>query len=247
MRILIITVALALLLVLLIPLVLGVWLDARWFSAQQLEALFFLRLRTQLGLGCVSGILAAIFIWLNIGWATHRVRATAEKEGSETRSQARLSAVVPSVAVVGGSAFGLAAAAQWQTLLGFLAQVPFGTSDPSFGQDVAFYVWTVPMLLAARDWLMMLLLLTVAATALVYFVGLVAIQPNEDFQVPARSFNDHPLAPTVVRHVLLSRRPGWCFSVPPAGPTTGCWSIRSAAWSTEPLRPTSTPFTPPTS
>ncbi|HEY1296886.1 MAG TPA: UPF0182 family protein [Chloroflexota bacterium] len=114
-----------------------------------------------------------------------------------------MSALVPVGAILGGVIFAFAAAGQWQTLLGFLAQVPFGTSDPSFGQDIAFYVWTLPLLLAARDWLVAMLLVASAATVLIYALGIRVIQPPDEFQVSASAFSNHPLSGSVVRQGSL--------------------------------------------
>ena len=40
---------------------------------------------------------------------------------------------------------GLAAAGNWQTVLKFLSAVPFGQTDPLFGRDIAFYVFSLPV------------------------------------------------------------------------------------------------------
>lgn len=61
----------------------------------------------------------------------------------------------------------LPAVAQWQEWLLFRNSVPFGVDDPQFGIDVGFYVFELPFLSFAIDWLfaalVIVLLLTVAA------------------------------------------------------------------------------------
>src|SRR5437899_5494818 len=131
---------------LLVPLGLALWLDARWFGAQGLEAIFGLRLRTQIGLGVAAAAVASGFIGLNLAWAAWRLRRVASKEDRDSRGMATILAAVPVVALVVGLGFGLAAFGQWQTWLGFQAQVPFGQPDPTFAQDISFYVWTLPAL-----------------------------------------------------------------------------------------------------
>src|SRR6266496_1401467 len=76
-----------------------------------------------------------------------------------------------------GAIFGLAAFGQWQTLLGFQAQVPFGQSDPTYGQDVAFYVWTLPALSTARGWLTGLIVLVAIGAGVLYGLGIASIEP----------------------------------------------------------------------
>src|SRR5438128_9366491 len=137
---------------LLVPLGLNLWLDARWFEAQGLSAIFTLRLQTEVGLGLAAAAVAGIFAGLNLAWAAWRLRRVASKEDRDSRGMATIVAAVPIVSLLVGLIFGLAAFGQWQTWLGFEAQVPFAQTDPTFGQDISFYVWTLPALTAAPRW-----------------------------------------------------------------------------------------------
>ncbi|NIP83276.1 MAG: hypothetical protein GWM90_30245, partial [Gemmatimonadetes bacterium] len=44
-------------------------------------------------------------------------------------------------------------ATEWETVLLFLNRVPFGESDPIFGHDFAFFIFTLPALELLRAWL----------------------------------------------------------------------------------------------
>src|SRR5579859_4241407 len=156
---------------LLVPLGLSLWLDARWFGAQGLAAVFTLRLQTEVGLGLGAAVVAGVFAGLNLAWAAWRLRRVASKEDRDSRGMATILAAVPLVALVVGLGFGLAAFGQWQTWLGFQAQGPFGATDPTFNQDIAFYVWTLPALSAARGWLTGLTIVTAIGAAIVYALG----------------------------------------------------------------------------
>ena len=193
------------LVVLLLPLALRLWLDARWFGAQQLEAVFLLRLRTQLALGLVAGLVASSVTALSLGWAVHHVREVPRKENQDVPHLARLSAAVLPLSMLAGVILGLAAFGQWQTLLGFQAQVPFESRDPSFGQDIAFYVWTLPFVLAVRDWIAVTVLLVSLVTAFIYALGFGFIRRPESSELSAyaREFRGHPLATPAVRHLSL--------------------------------------------
>src|SRR5207244_4501533 len=148
-----------------------------WFGAQGREAIFGLRLRTQVGLGVVGAAIAGAFAGLNLAWAAWRLRRVASKEDRDSRGMATILAAVPVIALVVGLGFGLAAFGQWQTWLGFQAQVPFGQQDPTFGQDIAFYVWTLPALAAARGWLTGLTIVVAISVAVLYGLGLASIEP----------------------------------------------------------------------
>src|SRR6266480_4770375 len=45
--------------------------------------------------------------------------------------------------------FGLGAAGGWLGVLQFLHRTPFGVTDPVFGRDVGYYVFTVPVIAGA--------------------------------------------------------------------------------------------------
>jgi uncharacterized membrane protein (UPF0182 family) len=194
---------------LLVPLGLSLWLDARWFGAQGLAAIFALRLQTEVILGLVAAAVAGIFVGLNLTWAAWRLRRVASKEDRDSRGMATIVAAVPLVALIVGLGFGLAAFGQWQTWLGFQAQGPFGQTDPTFDQDIAFYVWTLPALAALRGWLTGLLIVSILAVALVYALGLASIEPSISASRPypfiarERDLRYHPLLAPGVRHVAV--------------------------------------------
>lgn len=200
---------LVVLLLVLGPLGLSLWLDARWFGAQDLGAVFALRLQTELALGAIAAVVAAVFIAANSLWAAWRLRRVASKEDRDSRGMSTLFAAIPAVAIVLGVGFGLAAFGDWQTWLGYQAQVPFGQTDPTFGQDVAFYVWTLPALSALRGWLTGLIVVAALGTILVYAIGLMSIEPPiaagrpYPFIARERDLRYHPLLAPAVRHVAV--------------------------------------------
>src|SRR5579871_5476385 len=118
------------------PLALSLWLDARWFGAQGLGDVFALRIRTQIGLGLAAAAIAGVFTAANLVLAALRLRHVASKEDRDSRGMSTLFVAIPVASLVVGVVFGLAAFGDCRTWLGFQAQVPFGQSDPSFRQDV---------------------------------------------------------------------------------------------------------------
>jgi uncharacterized membrane protein (UPF0182 family) len=191
------------------PLLLSLWLDARWFVAQGVGDVFTLRLTTQLSLGLVTTLLAAAFISANMFLAALKLRTVASKEDRDSRGMATLFAAIPAAAILVAIGFGLAGLAAWQTWLGFRAQVPFGQTDPSFGQDVAFYVWTLPALATLRGWLTALVVVAAIGTVIVYGIGLMSIEPPiasgrpYPFISRERDLRYHPLLAPAVRHVAV--------------------------------------------
>ena len=64
------------------------------------------------------------------------------------------------VAAVIALPFALQAAAQWWRVQLWMHRAPFGRPDPVLGYDVAFYVFTLPLLDGALAWLLTLLALS---------------------------------------------------------------------------------------
>jgi uncharacterized protein len=67
---------------------------------------------------------------------------------------------------------GLGAAANWLTVLQFLHRAEFGVVDPALGQDVGFYIFTVPLLRAVEGWLFSSFFLTLLSIVAVYAIVL---------------------------------------------------------------------------
>src|SRR5262249_39653349 len=58
----------------------------------------------------------------------------------------------------------------WETVLRFLYQVPYGESDPVYGHDFSFYLFSLPLYVALKTWLLGLLILSAALAGVVYWV-----------------------------------------------------------------------------
>jgi uncharacterized protein len=60
-------------------------------------------------------------------------------------------------------------ASSWDTYLKGFYAAPFGHADPAFGKDLAFYVFTLPLLEDWRDLFMLILFLTAVVTGIVFW------------------------------------------------------------------------------
>ena len=63
------------------------------------------------------------------------------------------------------------ASAQWLPVQLWLHQAPFGRQDPILGRDIAFYVFTLPVLGAAAGWLLFLLILSALGVLAIYILA----------------------------------------------------------------------------
>src|SRR5207237_10104702 len=74
-----------------------------------------------------------------------------------------VSGVLTLIAALGG-------ATHWEGYLLFREAVPFGQTDPLFGKDLGFYVFTLPFLTYLQEWLVGLLLFTTVGAGALYFL-----------------------------------------------------------------------------
>jgi uncharacterized membrane protein (UPF0182 family) len=54
--------------------------------------------------------------------------------------------------------------------LRFVYQVPYGLSDPQYGKDIGFYLFSLPAYVVLKNWLLLTLVLGFLVAAAVYWV-----------------------------------------------------------------------------
>jgi uncharacterized membrane protein (UPF0182 family) len=74
------------------------------------------------------------------------------------------------VTVLAALVLAVGPAAEWETVLLFLNQVPFGQYDPIFGRDFSFFVFTLPAIELVRTWLMSVLVMLMLIIAAFYYL-----------------------------------------------------------------------------
>ena len=72
-------------------------------------------------------------------------------------------------AVVISVIFGVIFASKWEIFLRFASSVSFEQEDPVFGKDLSFYVFTLPVYSFIQTWLLGAAIVTLLATAGIYF------------------------------------------------------------------------------
>lgn len=92
----------------------------------------------------------------------------------------------PVVAVV-SVLVGLSASSEWQAVLLYRNAQAFGVADPIFQRDVAFYVFQLPLWRRGLGWILAILVLALALTALVYFLGRVLVLTSRGPVITARA------------------------------------------------------------
>ena len=139
---------------------LNFYVDYLWFGEVGFRGVQLTRLFTQIVLfgvvGIVVGGLVALTLWLAYRYRPVFVPVSGPEDPVaryRTTIIQRLRLFAVGVPVLIGLVAGLAAPVQWQTVQMFLHGTPFGKVDPEFGNDIAFYAFTLPFLRMVLNWL----------------------------------------------------------------------------------------------
>ena len=126
--------------------------DWLWFRELGYEQVFLRTLSARALTGTLTGLAALAFLWLNLRLALRTLRrrdfTISTPEGprviSVDTSRIRTLALVG--AGVASLLIGLYSASHWDTWLYYLNAVQFGRVDPVLQRDIAFYVFSLPLL-----------------------------------------------------------------------------------------------------
>ena len=176
----------ALLALVIIPTSTGLLVDLWWFREIGSEILFTRTLTSRVLLFVSVAVVASGLIHLNLALAQRGV--VPDSVGIRLRTGQgevtidvgdRLRTLARPAAIAVGLFFGLGASALWDVVLLAINQTAFGTSDPIFQRDIAFYVFTIPALSAVLSVLASLAVISLLMTVAVYFVrGDIVVLPQ---------------------------------------------------------------------
>src|SRR5712692_8778259 len=172
-RRLLVFVFVAVLLLLLLPSLVSLGAEWPWFQALGYERVFVTRLVAKTLLGVGAGVVAFAFLYTNLRFAQRGavpdpvvLRFNEGAAGLDVTHLLRRLALPTALGLA--LLFGLAAAGGWLGVLQFLRRTPFGVSDPVFGRDVGYYVFTVPVVASAIAFLTVLTTVALLATIALY-------------------------------------------------------------------------------
>lgn len=167
-----------------------IWIDYLWFADLGQKSVFLTRIVSEVAIGAVFAMLAFAILYVNTRVARQMApKAVPLSFPDDVPEQLavfleRLRGGMGPVldrAILWGSlllAFlnGLGMAHQWRVFRLALAGVSFGYTDPQYGKDVGFFVFSLPLFSSLAEWAMGILVLTTVLTFLVHVVD-GAIQP----------------------------------------------------------------------
>ena len=156
---------------------LALYVDWLWFGEVGYQAVFTTLLFAQVTVGGGLGAIFFLIFFANVYlagrhqptryWGTVDslvlLQLAAPLRNRPARTVGTIAAALALIAALAG-------AGHWDDYLLFRNAVPFGQSDPLFGQDLGFYIFELPFLTYLQDWLLGLLLATAAGTGVLYFL-----------------------------------------------------------------------------
>src|SRR6266851_1865842 len=153
--------------------VIGLLAEWPWFSALGYERVFATRLVASLTLGVLAGGVAFAFLYANLRFAQRGIvpnpvvmQASAQTPAVDVTRLVRRLALPTALAFA--LFLALAISTGWMPVLQFLHQTPFGVKDPVFGRDIAYYVFTLPIVTGVLAILTVLVTVSLLACGALY-------------------------------------------------------------------------------
>ena len=186
----------------------NVWTDVLWYRQLGFFEVFVTENVARIGIFVAGFALMFLAVYFAIRTA-YRARPVyapdSEVRDNLNRYQAQLEpvrrVVMVGLPILFGLFAGSAAASQWQKVLLFFNQEPFGQSDPVFGMDISFYLMTLPFFGFVTGFLISVVVLAgIAGTLTHYLYGSIRLMERGIFTSRAAQIH---LAVTGAAFLLL--------------------------------------------
>ena len=153
--------------------------DMYWFESHGFESVFWRRFTARWELFFVALIPAFLIYWLNwrLAWENGRRALQESFDGAVNLPSSRW--VIFLIAVFMSVVNGINAMGSWSTFLKFMHPTLFGKTDPLFGLDIGFYVFTLPFIKYIQVWLQGVLVVSLIGVFIAYFMTRsISLVPN---------------------------------------------------------------------
>jgi uncharacterized membrane protein (UPF0182 family) len=162
--------------------------DLLWYQSVDASSVFTTQLVVRVVLLLLFGALMAFAVGLNM-WIAYRVRPVFRLTSPEQQSLERYrmsleplrKAAFIGIPLVLGLLAGVSATAEWRTVLLWRNGGDFGVTDPNFGMDVSFYVFSLPFYRFILGFLFASVIIGFLAALVVHYIyGGIRLQPADD-------------------------------------------------------------------
>src|SRR5438552_380484 len=144
--------------------------ELQWYDSLGYRDVYTTRLGLEWSLFAGGFLLAYAYLMVNVAIALRARSGAALRAVGIRRTVFRGPAgwISLATAAIISVILGAGAFSQWQALALYLHATPTGTTDPVLGQDISFYLLTLPFLHAAANWTLGLDFLTILLVGALY-------------------------------------------------------------------------------
>lgn len=168
----------------------GFYAEIQWYNHLGYSEVFWTERLARIGIFVTAFLLMAFLVWLSL-WLAFRNRPQnldSRVNDSVARYQRSLDSmrrlVMLGLPALMGMFAGTTAQGAWETVLLFINQEPFGATDPEFGLDYGFFVFTLPFLGFLNGFLISAVLVAgIAGILCHYLYGGIRIEQSGKFVV----------------------------------------------------------------
>ncbi len=200
---------LAILVVIFVGAVITVYPNWLWFKNLGFASVFWTMMVGKFGLVAAVWFFMIVILAVNLYIAQRLSPAGAPRPTAEIGgfpiSGATLDNIILAAILIASFFIAARASEQWNMILSFLNQQPFGTNDPIFNKDVGFYLFSLPFYMFIREQLLIMLLFAGLVTVIWYikdggvqFIGEVLLADSRPSSLPKVK-----IAEKVSNHLLV--------------------------------------------
>ncbi|MCP4629707.1 MAG: COG1615 family transporter, partial [bacterium] len=162
---------LAILVITMVGIIISVYPNWLWFGNLQLAPVFWTMALGKYGVAAVLWFLIIVTLAVNL-YAAQRLHKPGEQKITEIAgmpvSGKSLNTLILAAILIVSFVIASKGSVQWNMVLSYLKQQPFGSTDPIFGKDIGFYVFSLPFYLFVREQLLIILLFAALVTVIWY-------------------------------------------------------------------------------
>jgi uncharacterized membrane protein (UPF0182 family) len=187
----------------------SVIVDWAWFSSIGYVGVFWTAFATKAALFVVVFAVSTLFLWANAALALRSAGKPRPRLPAAFDPHATVRALpgpmagayglplspllwrllILALALVLGLLIAMGETGRWDLILRFVYQAPYGRNDPLFDKDIGFYLFSLPVYVAVKNWLLWILLLATLMAGSIYF-----LHDDISLDPPPRRFSSAAIA-----------------------------------------------------
>ncbi|MFW5787768.1 MAG: UPF0182 family protein, partial [Halanaerobiales bacterium] len=163
-----------------------IYTDVLWFKELGYLQTFLIMFFSNFGIRILVGVIFTLFLFINLSF-TKKIFLNFANYNQEDNIESlfenkqnnflnwlnnkRLTYIYLLMSILLGFLFSSISRDLWQIVLKFFNKTPFNTTDPIFGKDIGFYVFSLPFLSFIKEMGMVLVILTLIAVGIIYILA----------------------------------------------------------------------------